>query len=267
MSGTPCSQPTRNRKASTRRGPGRLNIWLPSTSATRPPRTAGRPATQGCAAKAAHSARVRASGRPPDALRSAVAADEVVRRVHGGREPAHGPARVRAAPDRVPHPHHVREHVPHRVRVEADHGGDRVERAHDAAHGAEVDRADLAEILRQHHVGAQVREPRGVERVEAAVGSQRRADLRVDLARARVGARALARQRRKRLDAGRPVALVAAPDQQVERADRADDLGRGREQADDAHPAMLAGTASGGPRPGENGGRTARDGAPPPPCG
>ena len=35
-SGRPCTTPTSHSKQSTSRGPGRLNIWLPSTSHTRP---------------------------------------------------------------------------------------------------------------------------------------------------------------------------------------------------------------------------------------
>lgn len=46
-SGRPCRRPTRNSRASTRRGPGRLNMWLPSTSTTRPCLTAGSSALQG----------------------------------------------------------------------------------------------------------------------------------------------------------------------------------------------------------------------------
>jgi hypothetical protein len=99
---------------------------------------------------------------------------------------------------------------------------------------AEADRAHLAVVLRDDHVGRQLLQRLAVDPIDGKALAHNRLHTGVDL-----GARALHPEfgrgkRRQRGDVGREVALVAAPHEPIAAAERADDLGGAGNQADDA---------------------------------
>ena len=144
---------------------------------------------------------------------------------------------VRAA-DRLADLEEIVEHVEDALRIEVHDARPLRERGRDALDRAEVDRADLAEILGEDHIGREFGEHRLVERVEALARRERRAHLGVDR-RARAAVRARAGEDGHRVEPRGRVALVAAPDEEVGEAvasgDGREEFGRGGKQADDAH--------------------------------
>ena len=115
--------------------------------------------------------------------------------------------------------------------------------ARHAAHLAARHGADLAQVLGHDEVGREALEQLGVDGVERLAVGERSAHRAVDL---------VARERR-RVDArrrddgnpghlGRVVAFVRAPDEAAGESERRDDLGRARDEGNDAHASSLEGT-------------------------
>ncbi len=97
------------------------------------------------------------------------------------------------------------------------------------------DGAHFAEVLRDDHVRLCVTEPLDVDLVNRESVPEHVADRGVDRAARGQRADAGARQRRYALEPRRVVALVASAYELLAGAEGTDDLGRGREQRDDAH--------------------------------
>ena len=136
-----------------------------------------------------------------------------------------------------------------RGRLEADDRHVPVEPPGDLVDLAVADGADPAQLLGDDQVGLGRRQRRVVEHVQRRVVVHRGLDRRVDLARGR---------RREVVgppahdgdvpDVGREVAVLADADQLVTQPEREHDLGRGRDQGDDAHRSQCTGRAGVAPR-------------------
>ena len=105
----------------------------------------------------------------------------------------------------------------------------------------EADGADVAQPLGDDDVGREPPQQRLVHGVERAGAFELRLHPAVDLgARQRVAVDRAAGDARQLVHGRREVALVAHADEVVEHAERGDDLGRGRQQRDDAHARVVA---------------------------
>lgn len=131
----------------------------------------------------------------------------------------------------------VGEHLAERRGVERQHCGRRVDLARDRADVVGGDRADLAQLLGHDQLGAEVEQQVGVERVDRLAGARALLDRRVDLARGEPGRQLVARDVRKLARRRRVVALVRDGDKLAAEAEREERLGRGGDEADDAHAA------------------------------
>ena len=117
-------------------------------------------------------------------------------------------------------------------------------------HVSQGDRADLALVLGQHQVGLSALEGRGVDPIDGEPLLDQAAHVPVDRLRARSRVHLGRGQRGQDLDPAREVALVRAPHQPFPEAQLADDLGRARQEADDAHErAESTAKGSGSPLP------------------
>ena len=149
----------------------------------------------------------------------------------------HGLLRLRHATHGIAHAQHIIKylHDGARIQVHDQRLAGHVRRH--ALHGAQIDRAHIAQILREDHVGPQFAKPRLIQAIQPGATAailQRLANLTIDLgAGGRV--RLLTGQHRSIRDLGWKVALVASAHQQIRATDAAQDLGCGRKQADHAH--------------------------------
>jgi hypothetical protein len=128
----------------------------------------------------------------------------------------------------------------HRGRFEADHGHVTVEPARRLVDLAVGDRAHAAQLLGQDQVRPRHRERRLVQRVDRRPGLDRSLHQAVDLVRGRTCEVVHAAGDHPDLAGlGRLVAFVGDADELVTEAQREHDLGGGREEGDDAHPASV----------------------------
>jgi len=143
---------------------------------------------------------------------------------------------VRTAATRAPY---VVEDVGESRRLEVDDDRRPGQRRGERGHGVVADRADVAEPLRDDHVRAQLAQQRFVEGIECAAARERLPHPAVGRgARQRVAVNRTVRDAWPSRDAGGEVAFVAHADQRVGAAERGHDLGRGREERDDAHAVL-----------------------------
>ena len=102
----------------------------------------------------------------------------------------------------------------------------------------EVDRAHRAQVLREDHVGVELGERTLVEAVEVLARGDARADHGVDLRRRQPSGSVDVETIAPAPRFGRVIALERHPDEIVAPTEREHDLGRRREQGDDAHAPM-----------------------------
>ena len=146
----------------------------------------------------------------------------------------------------------VVQHALDGLGVEAEHlgrpPGSLAEHAGGPANRLQIDRADVAEVLGEDQVRAQLGEKLGVQRVEGLARLHRCPDLPVDGA-GRIGVggvvacsldRSLGRESGQVVEPGGEIALVAPPDEQLAPAHAGEDLGRAGQQAHDAHDGSKA---------------------------
>lgn len=127
-----------------------------------------------------------------------------------------------------------------RSRFEADHPRVAVHRAHGFRHLPVGDRADVAEVLREHDVGFGRREEPGVQGVQGRTAMLAADGHRYLPARQQVVVDRAARDHRDAVErAGWPVAFVGPARQRRQEPESRDEVGRGGEQRDDPHPSTV----------------------------
>ena len=133
----------------------------------------------------------------------------------------HRRLRLRPTTDRFAHAQQIVEHIEHALGIEAQHHGVLGQSSRNPFDTSQVDRADIAKVLRQDHIGLQRGEKFFVELVQTVSSSNRRRNFRVDSARiARVDARA--REQWNRRNPRRKVAFMAAAHEKISRTDGAE---------------------------------------------
>ena len=129
----------------------------------------------------------------------------------------------------------IAQDLSHSVRIERDHQRLAVDLLGDLPDVLVGDGADLAQRLGDDQVGLEVLEHLGVELVDRFAAERELLDGRVDLRRRESGGKLVSRHSRERRGRRRVVALMGDGDDVVPEAEREHHLGRGGNQAYDAH--------------------------------